>query len=92
MSNQSTDERVTKLYVRLRDGCGSCSFDEAEGALVDHCDECLHAIAQLAYALIVSDGWQLKSAAELRLLTAERDAARLVAKKRLDLLVAEGIV
>lgn len=84
-------ERVAR-FSRLLEGCSGCEYDEAEGGLFNHCSKCQHEIVTLAYELIVKDGMQLKSIAEMTQLLAERDAARMVAKKRLELLVSEGIV
>jgi hypothetical protein len=43
----------TPLVQRLRDGCGSCEFEEADGELIDHCEACCRAITGLAYDLFL---------------------------------------
>lgn len=86
-----TDERVAR-FQRLLAGCSACDYDEAGGALMDHCSKCQRAITTEAYALVITDGMQLKTIAEITQLVAERDAARIVAKKRLELLIAEGVI
>lgn len=48
------DKQKAAFIERLNNGCGKCDFDEAEGGLLNHCDECCAWITAQAYDLFVT--------------------------------------
>lgn len=40
-----------RMQEKLRNGCGRCSFDEAEGGIVEHCNDCQRTIVMFAWTL-----------------------------------------
>ena len=46
-------EQRTRYRDRLENGCHGCDFDEAEGGLMNHCDECCRWLTEHAYEMFV---------------------------------------
>ena len=48
-------KELDSIKTILRDalkGCGKCDWDEAEGALFDHCEECCRNVTREAFMLV----------------------------------------
>jgi len=55
MKYENETQRLRKAMRDVLDGCPRCDYDEAEGALIDHCLECRRKVTMKAWELFVEN-------------------------------------
>jgi hypothetical protein len=48
-------EKIEAFMKLLTEGCGTCTYDEAEGGLTCHCTLCCFKVTSAAYELFVNN-------------------------------------